>query len=148
MTQLFDEKLIFFDVDAKDKQEVVKYMAERFLEQGRIGDLDEYVKAVFDRENHFSTAVGFLVATPHAKTEHALFATVGVAKLRKPILWDEEDDEMAQLIFLLAIPTADKGDRHLQILAGLSRKLIHETFRESIFNASSEQEVVALIKDL
>lgn len=144
--KLVDTELIFFDVEAQTKQDVIEFIAKKMLETGRISDLEGYVQDVLAREETFSTAVGFSVATPHAKTDYALHATVAFARLKKPILWDE--DEEAELIFQLAIPTKDKGDRHLQILASLSRRLIHEEFREQVINAATPEEIIQLIGDI
>lgn len=148
MKNLVDSKFVFFDVEGESKEQIIRFLSEKFLEDERISDLDGYVGAVLEREENFSTAVGYSVATPHAKTDYATHATVAFARLQKEILWDEEENEKASIIFLLAIPTKDKGDRHLKILASLSRKLVHEEFRQKISEATKAEEVVALIDDI
>ncbi len=146
MDKLVDPQLILFDVVATEKADIVRALASRFLEKGRIDSIDGYVDAVLERENSSSTAVGFSVATPHAKTDHALAATIGFARLAHTVHWDEEED--VNLVFLIAVPMKDAGDRHLKILATLFRKLVDDEFRNTISKAKYPNEIVGLIEDI
>lgn len=146
MERLITENLVCFDVEAETKEDVIRCLAQKMAEEGRLNDLDGYVTAVLEREKTFSTGVGFSVATPHAKTDTVKTASLAFARLTHEIQWDEE--EKASIIFQIGIPTADKGDRHLQILAALSRKLIHDDFREKIINAKNPREILELIGEI
>ncbi|MDF1494815.1 PTS sugar transporter subunit IIA [Caproiciproducens sp. CPB-2] len=146
MEALIQENLIYFDVDVKNKVEAIEFLASKMYAAGRIKNEEAYVSAVLEREKEFSTGVGFSVATPHAKTDNVKTATVAFAHLKNEIQWDEE--EKASLIFLLAIPDKDRGDRHLQILASISRKLVHEEFRELIAKAKTPKEILKLIGEV
>jgi PTS system fructose-specific IIA component/PTS system nitrogen regulatory IIA component len=57
------------------------------------------------------------------------------------------DGEGVGLVFLLAVPEECQGDQHLKIIAGLSRKLVHQEFRETLAHATSDQEIVDLLND-
>ena len=146
MEKLVDPCLVLFDVEAVSKEQVVRELSERLLEAGRINDLEGYVTAVLEREGSSSTAVGFSVATPHAKSDFVSQATIGFARLSNELAWD--DEETVRLVFLIAVPMKDRGDRHLQILAKLFRKLVDEDFRATISEATNAGEIVALIDDI
>ncbi len=146
MEKIITEQLILFDAEVESKEEAIRLLAQRMEQEGRLNNLEGYISDVLKREETFSTGVGFLVATPHAKSSYADVATIGFARLKKEIAWDE--DEMVSIIFQLAIPLQDKGDRHLQILAALSRKLIHDEFREAIASATSPQQIIELIGEV
>ena len=51
-----------------------------------------------------------------------------------------------QMVFQIAVPDPGQGDKHLEILAKLSRKIIHDDFREQLMNAANEKEVLELIQ--
>ena len=144
--KLINENLVLFDVEAETREDVIRCIAERMDSEGRLADKQGYVDAVLKRESSSSTAVGFSVATPHAKTDAAKVATLAFARLKKEIAWDE--DENASIIFQIAIPAKDKGERHLQILAALSRKLVHGDFRDKIMAATDPKEVLELIGEV
>ena len=48
------------------------------------------------------------------------------------------------MIFQIGVPSPGQGDRHLEILAGLFRKVMHEDFREQLKNAKNADEVIEL----
>jgi PTS system fructose-specific IIA component len=144
--RLVDPQLVLFDVEADSKEQVIRALSERLLQMGRVSDLEGYVSAVLEREGTSSTAVGFSLATPHAKSEFVAEATIGFARLSKELAWD--DEESVRLVFLIAVPLKDKGDRHLRILAKLFRKFVDEDFRSTISEATSAAEIVALIDDI
>ena len=58
--------------------------------------------------------------------------------------WDGDEVSM---IFQIAVPMADAGERHLQILASVSRHLIHEDFWERLASVKTPEEVIALMAE-
>ena len=145
MEQVITADLVCLNAEASSKEDVIRLLAEKLDHAGRLYDREEYIAEVFKREETYATGVGFSVATPHAKTDAVKTASVAFARLKKPIHWDDGDD--VTMIFQLAVPCTGAGDRHLQILAALSRKLIHDEFRDAIAAAKEPEEILALIGD-
>lgn len=140
--ELMSSDLILFDLNASSKDEVIKALAHAMKEDGRLNDEDAYVRDVFAREALESTAIGFNVATPHAKSDAVATSSLAFARLAKPIAWN---DERVDLVFQIAVPKAEAGNRHLQILAQLARHLMHEDFREKLGKARTAQQVLELV---
>ena len=67
--------------------------------------------------------------------------------MNNKIDWQSLDGESVGLVFLLAVPEECQGDQHLKIIAGLSRKLVHQEFRDTLKQASSDREIVELLND-
>ena len=65
---------------------------------------------------------------------------------RNPVAWTE-DGETVDLVIMIAVPLSEAGNTHMKILASLSRKLMHEEFRESLRNSSKEQ-VFAILTEV
>lgn len=148
MESIVCEDFVLLDINAETKKQVICAIAERFFSKGKIIDLDGYVDAVLQREQIYATAVGNSVAIPHAKTEFAAEAAIGFTRLKQPILWDTEENESADLIFLLAVPEMLKGDFHLKTLAILSRKIAHMSFRDSLRNMRKPAEFIELVDEV
>lgn len=146
MQKLVDPRLVLFDVAATSREAAIRRLAARFYEAERITDLEGYISAVLDRESSSSTAVGFSIATPHAKTDFVGHASLGFARLSDEISWD--DDERVRLVFLIGVPAKDAGDRHLRILAKLFRKFVDEDFIATISAATNPADIVSLIDDI
>ena len=132
---LMSKEIVMFDVDAKDRNEVINLIADAMDKDGRLIDKEGYVADVMKREAGSSTAVGFSVATPHSKSVHVKEPSLAFVRLSHPMKWD--DSEEVELIFQI--------DRHLEILAGLFRKVMHDDFREKLFSAKTADEVIELI---
>ena len=121
--ELMNEGLIVFDLEAASPEETVSKIARVMEEQGRLNDRAAYVADVIKREEGAPTSIGFLIATPHAKSVHVKEPSLAFARLKDP----------------------GQGDKHLEILAKLSRKIIHDDFREQLMNVTNEKEVLELI---
>lgn len=142
--ELIDEGLVRLNVEASTKEEVIGLLADAMDGEGRLLDRDQYVADVFAREEEFTTSIGFSVATPHAKSDSVKVASLAYAKLSHPMTWS--DDEVS-MIFQIAVPLAEAGERHLQILASISRHLIHKDFRERLSGAQTAAEVLELMSE-
>lgn len=69
-------------------------------------NVDEgFIDSVFERENLSETALGNLIAIPHAFEGHIKKQGIGIMTLKKPINWG---DEKVQLIFLLSLDVNSK----------------------------------------
>lgn len=139
MSKLINENCIVFDIDAAEKKDVIKILAAELYAAGKITDRDEFYGDVLAREAIAPTYVGFDMGLPHGKTDHVLEASVAFGRTGKPVVWNEETGETADLIILIAVPLSEAGDTHMKILANLSRKLMHEEFRESLRTSTKEQ---------
>ena len=132
---LFDEKLIVFPEDSfAAKEDVIRCLTH--LENSRVLDADRYEQAVLEREASFATYTIDGVAMPHAKSEGVGEAFVAFARLKTPVPWGTESGEDAN------------NNLHLKILAALSKKLIHESFRQKLSEAASEKEVYQLLQEI
>lgn len=141
--ELMDKNLVLFDVEASSKEEVIGLITDAMDKGGRLLDKEGYRADVLKREASSTTAVGFSVATPHAKSVHVKEPSLAFLRLKAPIQWD--DDEEVQMVFQIGVPSPGQGDRHLEILAQLFRHLVHEEFQEKLRTVSSPEELIALV---
>ena len=141
--ELMNEAIVMFDVEANSAEEVIRLIADAMDKDDRLIDKEGYVADVLAREASSSTAVGFSVATHHSKSVHVKEPSLAFVRLAKPMKWD--DSEEVDMVFQIGVPSPGQGDRHLEILAGLFRKVMHDDFREQLANAKTADEVINLI---
>lgn len=141
--ELMDKNLVLFDVEASTKEEVIGLITDAMDKGGRLINKEGYLADVLKREADSTTAVGFSVATPHAKSVHVKEPSLAFLRLKAPIQWD--DDEEVQMVFQIGVPSPGQGDRHLEILALLFRQLVHEEFQAKLRTVSSPEELIALV---
>lgn len=145
---LIDESQIALDVEARDKFEVIRRLADLFDGKEIISDKLGYYDAVIEREGMFATAIGMSVAIPHGKTDIVKRAAVAFGRLREPLLWDPDENEEVSIIFLLAVPETNTENTHLVILASLARALIHDEIREAFLNAETSGDVMRVFEKI
>lgn len=99
LSEIIKRNLFFPELDLSSKSEVLEFMTE----QARKHDyISESVKeSIFKREEMATTELGSLLAIPHALLNDMENASIGVAVLKKPVIWDEEK---VQVVLLLNIP--------------------------------------------
>ncbi|PKM50941.1 MAG: PTS mannose transporter subunit IIAB [Firmicutes bacterium HGW-Firmicutes-7] len=142
---IINEKLINLQVNDRTKEAIIQELAKMACEEGRIGDVDAYVKAVLKREDEYSTAVGFGVAIPHGKTNAVKEPFLVFAKVQS-VEWNALDGEPVDLVFMIGVPEESAGSLHLKILASISRKLMKEEFREGLRQSKTPEEIMKLLK--
>lgn len=145
--QVINEKLVDLAIEADSKMTAINVLAERINQEGRLHDYAGYVESVIERENLTTTGIGFGIAIPHGKSPYVKETTVAFGRLTDKVDWQSLDGENVGLVFLLAVPEECQGDQHLKIIAGLSRKLVHQEFRDTLQQAASDQEIVNLLND-
>ncbi|MFT8917128.1 MAG: PTS sugar transporter subunit IIA [Oenococcus sp.] len=131
-----------FGIVAQTKREAIESVSEALFNQGYLTNLIDFQQDVFAREDEIPTYIGHGIGLPHSKSPFVKNAVVGIGKLVAPVLWDKSKE--ADLVFMIAVPAKEGENLHLQILAKISRLLMHETFRRDLRN-SSELEVKRLM---
>lgn len=144
--ELMSKEIIMFDVEAGTRDEVIEIIADAMYKDGRIINKEGYIADVMKRENGASTAVGFCIATPHAKSAAVKEVSLAYVRLKNNIEWDEEEN--VNTVFQIGVPSPGQGDRHLEILAGLFRKIIKTDFRNKLAAATTPEEIISMIGEI
>lgn len=96
---IFREDLFFKGLNLKSREEVLQYLTDILVEKK---DITESVRqSIFKREEMATTELGCFVAIPHALLNDMENATIAVAILKKPIIWEKEK---VQVVLVLNIP--------------------------------------------
>ena len=137
-------KGIKVDLEATDKEGILKEMVDLLAEVKDVGDKKNILRALIERENLGSTGIGQGIAIPHGKFDGAkkLVGCLGVSK--KGVNFESLDGEPAYIFFLLIAPI-DSAGPHLKALARISRLLKDKFFRDSLRAAENARVVLKSI---
>lgn len=144
ISELLTKELYIEKLAATNKKEAIDEMVQRLEDSGKLIDKAKYVKAVYHREEEFSTGIGMGVAIPHGKSSGVKTPSLVFAKSPSGLDFESMDDEPAFLFFLVAVPE-DGGDEHLKILSTLSRKLMHQAVRDELMAAENYDDVIRIL---
>lgn len=146
LTTLSHPRAVCLNARFTDRDDAIRQLAQQLVELGKITDADAYLAEVFERESLGPTALGEGLAVPHGKTAAVKEAAFAVATLREPLAWEGVDGpEPVELIFLLAIPPAEAGSTHIQILTDLTTRLADDEVRQRVMAADSPEALLAAL---
>ena len=138
---LFSSETITMDLKGETKDEVIQEMADLLEADGVLKDKEAYIQAIYEREKQSTTGMGMGIAIPHAKTSAVKVPRAAVGISKKGFDFDSEDGKPAHIIFMIAVTEKDQN-LHLDTLAKLSGKVMHEEFREALKNAESKEKIM------
>lgn len=144
LKDLIKENTIKLQLDAKDKNSVLDEMIKLLVDDNVVTDKNKFKEDILAREELSNTGIGFEIAIPHAKSKAVKEARIAIGITNNGIDYGSIDGQDIKMIFMIAV-SEDQSDLHLKALANLSRKLMHDEFRESILNAKTKKEIIDML---
>lgn len=146
LTTLTNKSLVNLQTTFSSREEAIYALADQLDQQGKLHNKQEYLDAVFAREEQGPTALGEGLAVPHGKTDGVKEAGFAVATLKEDMKWKGlDEDEDVNLIFLIAIPNAEAGSTHMHLLTALTTTLVDDDVREAVLKATTAEEIFVLL---
>lgn len=144
-TELTNPGLVILEMVADSREDASAQLAAKLFEQGRISDLDGFLRHVNAREHQMATGLPGGIGLPHARSDYVneTSIAVGITKYGHSIDFGAVDGP-ASVILLIATP-ASSFSEHLEVLATLARSLFKENFRESLRRAHDAEVIAELI---
>lgn len=148
LTTLTHPSAVCVQAQYASRDEAIRQLAARLASLGKITDGDAFIAEVFHRESLGPTALGEGLAVPHGKSSAVAEAAFAVATLSQPLEWEGVDGpEKVELIVLLAIPPAEAGSTHIQVLTELTSRLADDALRARVMAATSAEDLLAALQD-
>lgn len=127
------------------KRDVIDQLVNLLGKVHNLSNTDKIADTVWAREMTRTTGIGQGLAIPHSKSDECDKLLLAIGKPDTPVDFDSIDKKPVKLIFLLISPP-DRTSDHIQTLARISRLMIIQDFRDSIYAAETAQEVYELFK--
>ena len=144
ITDLLDKRSISLSGAPTSKSEALDQMVELMAKSGKIDDTEAYRKAVYAREEESTTGIGEGLAIPHGKCDAVNAPGLAAMVIKDGVDFDALDGAPVSLIFLIAAPNTE-DNVHLDVLSKLSVLMMDEDFANSLRNAASPEEFMAII---
>lgn len=127
-----------------DKPSAIRLLADLMERGGNLANKDEYLAAVFTREESGSTGLGEGIATPHAKSAGVAKAGLAAMTIPEGIDFDSLDGKPARIFFMIAAPEGE-ANTHVEVLSQLATMILDPDFKEALIAANSVDTFLALI---
>ncbi|HDR2831923.1 TPA: PTS 2-O-a-mannosyl-D-glycerate transporter subunit IIABC [Enterobacter mori] len=143
LTTLTHSSAVCVQAHYASRDEAIRQLTMRLVALGKITDGDAFLAEVYRRESQGPTALGEGLAVPHGKSSAVNEAAFAVATLSEPLEWEGVDGpENVELIVLLAIPPAEAGSTHIQVLTALTSRLADDALRERVMAAATAEDLL------
>lgn len=144
-TELTNPGLVILELEADSKEDAAAQLAAKLFEQGRVSDLEGFLRHVNAREHQMATGLPGGIGLPHASSDYVKQTSiaVGITKFGHSLDFGAVDGP-ATVILLIATPSTSFSE-HLEVLATIARSLFKENFRESLRRAHDTEVIAELI---
>jgi len=139
MTNFLQLAGIRLGATASSQEEAVRLCGELLHELGAVEE--QYIAAMWEREQIISSYMGEGVALPHGTDEsrkHVNFAQLVFVRFANPVSFQGEEVR-------LCIGIAAKGDEHGELLGNLAEKLLDEKSYKTLMETTSTTDLLELI---
>ncbi len=143
ITDLLKKESISLKAAPTNKAECLEMAISLMEKAGNISDYKAYKEQVFFRETEGTTGIGDGIAIPHGKCDAVKSPGLAAMVIPDGVEYEALDGEPVDLLFLIAAPNT-KDNIHLDVLAKLSRLLMHDDFVKALKSASSPDEFLAI----
>lgn len=148
MNMIRKENICIVD-NIQNKKECFHSLASFLAEHGEIRaeEAPGLEQGLWEREKMSLTGIGNGVAIPHVQSKAMKRPVVICFKSKHPICYEGLEGDQVSLVFMIAVPE-NAGQKHLEYLAKLSRKLVDEVFVERLKKEDTVLGLYEILKDL
>ena len=147
ITDVLNKENIELLPSINSKKVLIDRLIEIASKSGKILNVEEVRKQVWQREKLMSTGVGKGIALPHAKSNYISAETGSLIVLKQGVEYDSSDDKLVQIALLLIGQESNFGN-HLNLHGTISRFLDKDYLRSSILEAETKTDILNLFKKL
>lgn len=142
---LIEKEYIYIDAALRTEKEAMEFIGEKALYYNITNDKNRVIEDLFDRELEFCTNLGMGLSIPHTKSQAINKPAVFFIRYKDEIEWGNESKVKASVVFLS--PKNSVDNIHLKMLSNVSRKLVHDEFREVLLYTGDKEEIYRGLSD-
>ncbi len=136
-----DRVLILSEPPAK--RDLLDRLVDMVLTAGTVSDPAAFRRAIHDREEVVSTAIGGGIAVPHARMTCIRDFTLALAIIPGGADLASRDNAPVRVVVMIAAPEEERS-RYLQVLASVTARLSQPARREALAQATEPRTALDL----
>lgn len=141
LTACVDVERVAFLAGSPTQRDVLLQLAELTGNDWLPSQRAQFLKALFDREEVTTTAIGGGIAVPHARLTHLDHCRITLGLAPAGIAWRARDQQPVRLIVLIAAREQERTE-HLRLLAEVASRMADLERRERVITAGSADEAL------
>lgn len=141
---LLKEDSVILNEHSQTKEEVIEKLVNRHYLRGHIKDKKSFLNAILSRENISSTAIGNMVAIPHAQDETVNYLSLVALVDPQGVDYELINHEPVKIFFMIAVPKNYNND-YLEILSKLNQVLKEKEIINLLLKVKKESELISIL---
>ncbi|MGO1372213.1 MAG: PTS sugar transporter subunit IIA [Senegalia sp. (in: firmicutes)] len=142
---IIDINNIVFTNKFTSKKQAIEKLSDLLVDSKIVIDKEEFMKDIFEREDRASTFVGEYLAIPHGLSKQVKKASLALARLDNPFLWDENEHEV-KLVILFAIPEDTRMEAESEGLKRIAASLGDPYLIKKLLDIERKEELIDILK--
>src|SRR3954452_16948660 len=148
LASLLNAEQIIPEMTATERWPAIVELVDLLVIQNRIkaDGRDSILASLKQREETMSTGIGFGIAIPHCSSDKLNEVVAAFGRSTAGIEFDALDNAPVKFVVLFIVPK-NQFQTHLRTLASIAKFLNDRSIRESLANAQSAEEILAIFRD-
>src|SRR6476661_8521880 len=148
LASLLSSEQIIPEMKATERWPAIVELIDLLVAQQKIdpASRDNILAALKQREETMSTGIGFGIAIPHASSDAVSEVVAAFGRSSQGIEFDALDNAPVKFVVLFIVPK-NQFQTHLRTLAAIAKFLNDRSVRDSLGNAQSAEEILAIFPD-
>jgi mannitol/fructose-specific phosphotransferase system IIA component (Ntr-type) len=148
LADLLSAEEIVPEMRATERWPAIVELIDLLVSQNKIKleDRDSILASLKQREETMSTGIGFGIAIPHCSSDRLQEVVAAFGRSSNGIEFDALDNAPVKFVVLFIVPK-NQFQTHLRTLASIAKFLNDRSVRESLANAQSAEEIMAIFRD-
>jgi len=131
-------------LSSADREGVIRELVDRLDTAGLLSDRERVIADVLEREATVGTGLERGIAIPHGRSQGVRGMAVAVGLSSQGVDFQALDGQPSRLVFLL-VSSPDHREPHLQVLAGIAKRLRDDARRERAMAATTPEALIAAV---
>ena len=148
LADILSAEQIIPEMRATERWPAIVELIDLLVAQNKIkpADRDSILASLKQREETMSTGIGFGIAIPHCSSDRLEEVVAAFGRSSGGIEFDALDNAPVKFVVLFIVPK-NQFQTHLRTLASIAKFLNDRSVRESLANAKSADEILAIFRD-
>ena len=130
---------IIIDLEVNNKSELLEKLVTILYNKDIISNKENLLRSIYEREKIGPTSIGNNIAIPHGK-DNIKEIYIFIAKLKKPILWEDINKFNVSFVILFVIP--NNINTKINLMCNICKKLGDDDLCKKLISLNSKKEII------
>ncbi|MDV6249698.1 fructose PTS transporter subunit IIA [Vibrio sp. EA2] len=129
---------------AKTKKEALEELTDLLVQDGSVNDKDEFLRAIWQREEQGPTGFENHIALPHGQSLAVKHTTLAIGRTQHDISWETMCGSEIRCIILYAVRLEEKNTANIRLLTQVSCALADDRIIAQLLKENDPKNIIEM----